>query len=59
MKLEIRQNSSLLLKKITINNTLQNVRNPLKTKGFCGIIKLLISSFEVRNEGRNFRKSIR
>ena len=53
MKLEIHQNSSLLLKKITINNTLQNVRNPLKTKGFCGIIKLLISSFEVTNERRN------
>ena len=34
MKLEIHQNSSLLLKKITINNILQNVRNPLETKGF-------------------------
>ena len=56
MKLEIRQNSSPLLKKITIKNAFQNVRNPLKTKGFCGIIKLLISSFEVTNERRKLLK---
>ena len=41
MKLEIHQNSSLLLKKITIENILQNVRNPLETKGFYGIIEVV------------------
>ena len=41
MKLEIHQNSSLLLKKITIKNILQNVRNPLETKGFYGTIEVV------------------
>ena len=41
MKLEIPQNSSLLLKKITIKNVLQNLRKPLETKGFYGILDIV------------------